>query len=104
MVQTPGGSYSTGLDLATRRQIALDRIQQLISRADEQASDAFRYYYLLHALTVGLAAITPCLIFLSKDNPTSIVLNWLQIFFPAVAAICAGVTHLFRWREDGVRY
>jgi Protein of unknown function (DUF4231) len=104
MLQTPSSPRPAGVDLATRRQIALDRIQQLIARSDEMASRALRNYYVFQALTVGLAAITPCLIFLAKDNPRSELLNWLQIFFPALAAIAAGVTHIFRWREDGVRY
>jgi len=57
----------------------------------------------VQVLTVGLAAITPCLIFLAKDSPRNEVLNWLQLFFPALAALCAGASHIFHWREDGVR-
>jgi hypothetical protein len=104
MLQTPSSSRTTGVDLVTRRQIAFDRVQELIARSDELARLAFRNYYVAQALTVGLAAITPCLIFLAKDNPRNELLNWLQIFFPALAAIAAGVTSIFRWREDGVRH
>src|SRR5439155_4426943 len=28
---------------------------------------------------------------------------WLQLFVPAIAAIAAGVGHIFHWRENGVR-
>jgi hypothetical protein len=104
MLQTPGRPRSTAGDLAARVNVALDRIEHLISRCDEQAARALRNYQVAQALTVGLAAITPCLIFLAKDNPKNEVLNWLQLFFPAIAAIAAGVTHIFRWREDAVRY
>ena|SRR5579859_2278358 len=91
-------------DLGTRQQVALDRIEQMIARYEFHAARTMRSYRIAQALTVGLAAITPCLIFLAKDNPQNEVLNWLQLFFPAVAAIAAGVTHIFRWREDAVRY
>jgi hypothetical protein len=104
MLQIPSSSRATGgVDLATRRQFAFDRIQQLIAGADDQARRAFRRYFVTQALTVGLAAITPCLIFLAKDNPRNELLNWLQIFIPALAAIAAAVSHIFRWREEGVR-
>ena len=91
-------------DLASRLEVPLDRIEQLISRSDLQAARALRSYHVAQALTVGLAAITPCLIVLAKENPKNGLLNWLQLFFPAIAAIAAGVTHIFRWREDAVRY
>ncbi len=103
MLQTPPSSRSTGVDLATRRQIALERIQQLIARGEEHAARAWRNYYWAQGLTVGLAAITPCLIVLAKESPNSWLLNWLQLFFPALAAIAAGVGHIFHWRENGVR-
>jgi hypothetical protein len=104
MLQTPSSSRQiSGVDLATRRTIAFDRIQQLIAGSDDQARRAFRRYFVTQALTVGLAAITPCLIFLAKDNPRNELLNWLQIFVPALAATAAAVSHIFRWREDGVR-
>jgi hypothetical protein len=103
MLQTPPSSRSTGVDLATRRQIALERIQQLIASGEEHAARAWRNYYWAQGLTVGLAAITPCLIVLAKESPNSWLLNWLQLFFPALAAIAAGVGHIFHWRENGVR-
>jgi hypothetical protein len=92
-----------GVDLASRRQIALERIQQLISSCEGRAARAWRNYYYAQGLTVGLAAITPCLIVLAKESPNNVVLNWLQLFFPALAAVAAGVGHIFRWREDAVR-
>jgi hypothetical protein len=104
MFQAQGGSRSAPPDLGSRRQIALDRIQELVVRSEERAKRAWRNYYVLQGLTVGLAAITPCLIVLAKENPRSELLNWLQLFFPAVAAICAGVSHIFRSREDAVRF
>src|SRR3982074_3387319 len=104
MLQVPGGTRSAPTDLGSRRQIALDRSQELVSRSEERAKRAWRNYYVLQGLTVGLAAITPCLIVLAKENPRNELLNWLQLFFPAVAAIAAGVTHIFRWREDAVRF
>jgi Protein of unknown function (DUF4231) len=104
MLETGPAARSVGSNLATRRQLALDRVQELIARAEQRAARAWRNYYTLQILTIGLAAITPCLIFLAKDNPQNELLNWLQLFFPAVAAICAGATHIFRWREDGVGY
>src|SRR5205807_4552754 len=94
MLQTPTSSRSAGVDLATRRQLALDRIQQLIASCEERAARAWRNYYVFQGLTVGLAAITPCLIVLAKESPTSWLLNWLQLFFPALAAIAAGVGHI----------
>jgi hypothetical protein len=103
MLQTPPSSRSTGVDLATRRQIGLERIQQLIATCEERAARAWRNYYWAQGLTVGLAAITPCLIVLAKESPNSWLLNWLQLFFPAIAAIAAGVGHIFHWRENGVR-
>jgi hypothetical protein len=103
MLQAPHSPRSTGVDLATRRQIALDHIQHLITSCEERAARAWRNYYLFQGLTVGLAAITPCLIVLAKESPNNGLLNWLQLFFPALAAIAAGIGHIFRWREDGVR-
>ena len=89
--------------MATRRQIALDRIQQLIASCEERAARAWRNYYLSQGFTVGLAAITPCLIILARESPNNGLLNWLQLFSPALAAIAAGIGHIARWREDGVR-
>src|SRR6266852_673453 len=103
MLQTPNTPRSAGVDLATRRQIALDRIQQLIANCEARAALVWRNYYASQWLTVGLAAITPCLIILAKESPSSWLLNWLQLFFPALAAIAAGVGHIFHWRENGVR-
>jgi hypothetical protein len=104
MLQGPPSSRSTGGDLATRRQIALDRIEELIFSCVARSARAWRNYYIFQALTVGLAAITPCLIVLAKENTGNSVLNWLQLFFPALAAVAAGLGHIFRWREEGVRY
>jgi hypothetical protein len=104
MLQAPNTPRPAGVDLATRRQIALDRVQQLIASGEERAARAWRNYYLFQGLTVGLAAITPCLIFLAKENPKNGLLEWSQLFFPALAAVAAGIGHIFRWREDGVRY
>ena len=91
-------------DFTSRRQLALDRIDQLIAAYEHLARRAWRNYYVLQGLTIGLAAITPCLIFLAKDNPRNEILNWAQLFFPALAAVAAGLAHIFRWREEGVRY
>jgi Protein of unknown function (DUF4231) len=91
-------------DLGSRRQAALDRVQELIARSEQRAARAWRNYHLLQGLTIGLAAITPCLIVLAKESPGNGVLNWLQLFFPATAAIAAGLGHIFHWREDAVRY
>jgi hypothetical protein len=103
MVDAPQALRSASGELGSRRQIALDRIQQLLVNANERAGRASRNYFTLQVLTVALAAITPCLIVLAKENPNNGLLNWLQLFFPAIAAITAGVSHVFRWREDGVR-
>jgi hypothetical protein len=103
MLHAPPSPRPPGVDLATRHQIALDRIQQLIAGCEERAARAWRNYYVSQGLTVGLAAITPCLIVLAKESPSSWLLNWLQLFFPATAAIAAGVGHIFHWRENGVR-
>src|SRR4051794_40097196 len=102
MLQVPTRSGAT--DLTSRRQIALDRINQLIATYELHARRALRNHYVLQGLTIALAAITPCLIFLAKDNPRNELLNWLQLFFPALAAVSAGLGHIFKWREDGVRY
>jgi len=91
------------VDLAARRGVALQRTAALIAQSEARARRAWRNYYTLQVLTVGLAAITPCLIVLAKDSPRNEVLNWLQLFFPALAALCAGASHIFHWREDGVR-
>ena len=102
MLQVPPRPAAS--DFTSRRQAAIDRINALTAMYDHLAHRAFRNYYVLQGLTIGLAAITPCLIFLAKDNPRNEVLNWLQLFFPAIAAICGGLTHVFKWREDGVRF
>jgi hypothetical protein len=104
MLQTPGGTGTAGVDLATRLKLALDRIHQLIVFSEVRAMRDWRNYHLAQGFTIGLAAITPCLIVLAKENPTSWLLNWLQLFFPAIAAIAAGLTHIFRWREDAIRH
>lgn len=104
MLQAPPSPRSAGGDLATRRQIALERIQQLIATSEERAARAWRNYYVVQGLTVGLAAITPCLIILAKESPGNGLLNWLQLFVPALAAVAAAVSHVFRWREDAVRH
>jgi hypothetical protein len=103
MIQASAGAATIARDFGSRRQAALDHIQVLIARAEARAARAWRNYYLLQGLTIGLAAITPCLIFLAKDNPNNEVVNWLQLFFPALAALTAGLTHIFRFREDAVR-
>ena len=102
MLQVPPRASSS--DFTSRRQIALERIQQLITAYELLARRAFRNYYVLQGLTIGLAAVTPCLIALAKDNPRNELLNWFQLFFPALAALCAGLGHVFKLREDGVRY
>jgi uncharacterized protein DUF4231 len=91
------------LDFDMRRSLAINRTHELITRSELRARDAWRSFYALQVLTVGLAAITPCLIFLAKANPQNTALEWLQLFFPALAAVSAGASHIFRWREDGVR-
>jgi Protein of unknown function (DUF4231) len=104
MLDAPHSPGAASSDLVGRRQIALDRIQQLIAASEERAARAWRRYFTLQCLTVGLAALTPCFIILAKESPNSWLFNWLQLFFPATAAIAAGVSHLFHWREDAVRY
>lgn len=104
MLDPSQGLSSGSSGVSARRQLALDRIQQLVSDSQARAAQSWRNYHVAQGLTVGLAAITPCLIVLAKENPGNGVLNWLQLFFPAIAAIAAGVTHLYRWREDGVRF
>jgi hypothetical protein len=103
MLSSAPGSRSAPADLATRQRIALDRIQQLIATSEERAARTWRNYYVLQGVTIAFAAITPCLIVLAKENPHNPVLNWLQLFLPALAAISAGLSHIFRWREEGVR-
>lgn len=91
-------------DLAARRQLALDHVQGLIAHCEQQTRFAWKGYYALQTATVLLAAITPCLIFIAKGNPDNDFIGWLQLFFPAVAAVTAGASHIFHWREDGVRF
>jgi hypothetical protein len=91
-------------DFNARRQLALNRINDLIATYELRAGRALRNHYVLTGLTIGLAAITPCLIVLAKESPNNGLLNWLQLFFPAIAAISAGLSNVFKWREDGVRY
>src|ERR1700704_692559 len=95
MLQAAPGAHSASVDFGTRQRIALERIQQLISSCEERAHRAWRNYYVFQGLTIGLAAITPCLIVLAKESPSSWLLNWLQLFFPALAAIAAGTRHNF---------
>jgi hypothetical protein len=90
-------------DLSSRRQIALDRIHQLIADAQLRGTRAGRNYFVLQLLAIGLAALTPCFIILAKESPGSWLLNWLQLFLPAIAAISAGIGHLVRWRDEAVR-
>src|SRR4051794_15093735 len=104
MMQAPASPRPQAADLAERRQLALGRIQTLTAQYDDRARRAFRNYYVLQGLTIGFAAITPCLIFLANDNPNNKVFEWLQLFLPALAATAAGLSHVFHWREDGVRY
>jgi hypothetical protein len=96
-----GGKRS--LEIDARRAVALNRTQELISRSESIGRQAWRNFYGLQVLTVGLAAITPCLIFLARGDPQDQVLNGLQLFFPSLAALCAVMSHIFHWREDGVR-
>ncbi|HEV7662227.1 MAG TPA: DUF4231 domain-containing protein [Chloroflexota bacterium] len=104
MLNVSSANRSMGTDDSQRRQAALERVHELITSSEQRAARAWRNYHLLQGLTIGLAAITPCLIVLAKESPNSWLLNWLQLFFPAVAAICAGLSHIFHWREDAVRY
>lgn len=90
-------------EFAPRKQAALDRVQDLVTHAHQSARDAWRWYYILQGLAIGFAAITPCLILIAKDNANNDFLGWLAAFVPAFAAIAAGLTHVFSWREDGVR-
>jgi hypothetical protein len=101
MLSSAPGSRSAPADLATRQRIALDRIQQLIATSEERAARTWRNYYVLQGVTIAFAAITPCLIVLAKENPHNPVLNWLQLFLPALAAISAGLSQALRselWR------
>jgi Protein of unknown function (DUF4231) len=91
-------------DFNARRQLALERINELIFTYDLRGRRTLRNHYILQGSTIALAAITPCLIVLAKESPNNGLLNWLQLFFPATAAISAGLSMLFKWREDGVRY
>src|SRR5215211_5384201 len=91
-------------DFTARRQLALERINTLIATYEQLARRSFRNHYLLQGVAMGFAAITPCLIVLAKDNPRNELFNWLQLFLPALAAVAAGLSHVFKWREDGVRY
>jgi hypothetical protein len=92
------------MDEEARHRLAVARTTELIAACQLRAGRAWRGYYVLQVLTVALAAITPCLIFLAKDNPENTLVEWLQLFFPAIAATTAGISHVFRLREDGVRY
>ena len=92
------------LDRDQHRQLALGRTHELIDFYEARANKDWRNYYTLQILTIGLAAITPCLIAVANANPKNGLLTWLELFFPAGAAIAAGVGHVFRWREDGLRY
>jgi hypothetical protein len=104
MLSAHPGAGADPRDLGPRRQAALERITQLLAATDEHARRAWRNYHVSQWLTIGLAALTPCIIALAKDNPRNELLNWLQLFTPALAAISAGVNQIFRWREDAVRY
>jgi len=103
MLEAPREVRAVTSDLGSRRQIALERVDHLITDSQERARRAWRNYARLQGLTIGLAAITPCLIVLAKESPGNPLFNWLQLFVPAFAAISAGLTHVFRWREDAVR-
>ncbi len=87
-----------------RQDLALGRSNELVQLYGEKAHRNWRNYYILQILTIGLAAVTPCLVALANENPKNGLLTWLELFFPAAAAITAGVSHIFRWREDGLRY
>lgn len=69
MLQVP--SPSAAADFNSRRQLALDRINELIAAYDQLARRASRNHYVLQGLTIGLAAITPCLIVLAKKSKTA---------------------------------
>lgn len=56
MLQAPPRSRSAGIYLATRRQIALDRIQQLIVSCEARVARAWGNYYFSQGFTIGLAA------------------------------------------------
>jgi hypothetical protein len=99
----PGANAGAG-DLAGRQQIALERITRGLAAADERARVAWRNYHVSQWLTIGLAALTPCLVALARDNPRNELFNWLSLFMPALAAVSAGVNQIFRWREDAVRF
>jgi hypothetical protein len=96
MLQTAGRPRSTGDDLAARLTVALDRIEHLIARYDMRAALALRRYQVAQALTVGLAAITPCLIVLAKDNPYTtlgeVIHSLLWRFQTRAGEFGAGVT------------
>src|SRR5690349_9369613 len=104
MMQAPESPRGQLGDLAKRRESALQRIEALTGKYETRARRAFRNYYVVQGVTIGFAALTPCLIFLANDNPSNKVFEWLQLFLPTLAAIAAGFGHIFHWREDGVRY
>ena len=88
-------------DFGARQHTALGRVDDLIAHSHERARHARRWYYTLQGATIGLAAITPCLILIAQGNNG--FLQWLSAFVPAFAAIAAGLSHIFNWRQDGVR-
>src|SRR5689334_15731039 len=93
MTQAPVRPSAQSGDLVNR-QLPLERIQALTTQYDDRGRHAFRNYYVLQGLTIGFAAVTPCLIFLANDNPNNKVFEWLQLFLPALAAITAGMSHV----------
>ncbi len=85
-----------------RQHAALWHVDELIVHCHTRAANARRWYYMLQATTIALAAITPCLILIAEGN--SGFLQWLSAFVPAGAAVTAGLSHIFNWQQDGVRY
>lgn len=88
-------------EFTARQQAALERVDELITHAHGRARTAGRWYYALQSAAIVLAAITPCLILIAQGN--SGFLQWVSAFAPAFAAVSAGLSHVFDWRQESVR-
>lgn len=85
-------------DLTCRNQTALNRCRSLIEWYESNARNARLLYRGFQSAALILSALTPVLI-LWTQLPTA-----LQALPAAIAAIATGLSNMFAWRENWLRF
>src|SRR5215211_4665716 len=88
---------STNHDFEKREAAAINACQASMKWFTKNKRIARNLYYTSHAAIITLSALTPVLI-LVTDLP-----KWAQALPAALAAVAAGMSSAFNWKENWIR-